>query len=574
MALTQPIEAESTAEPAPTRTAAAVEPRPWPGIVLAAGMALTAAVLIYAGRELTFFYDEWDFILGRRGGGLESLLEPHNEHLSLVPVVAYKVLGSIVGLEQYIAYRLVVVGLHLLAAGLVFRIVKARLGAWEGVLAAGFLLGLGAAWQDLLWPFQIGFIGSVVAGLGALISLDRGTRRADVTAAALAGGALASSSLGVPILIGLAVELLAARRGGHRRLAVVVGPPFALYALWSLLYGRSALDGENLDAAAGWTVDAAGAAAGAVAGLELREGRVVLLVLLVALVAGVATRRVRVTPRLAGLAATALAFWVLTALARADQVPPDASRYLYLGGVVVILAVAEALRSLPRPRWALAATALVLAAAAAANAVDLRDGARGLRATSDVVAAELAAVELAGDAVPPDYQPDPARAPQLRAGPYAAVVKDSRTSAADDPERLGEAGGAARFEVDRVLQELGAVTVSPASPGRRAGAAPAVERASGARVSPSAGCLRVAPAGGARAEVDLVLPAAGLDVVRSRSPVELRARRYFEQFAQGPVGRLGLGAPASVIPRADKAKVPWRLRVSATAPLALCARAG
>src|SRR5436305_3106217 len=43
-----------------------------------------AVVLLYAGRHLTFFYDEWDYVLGRRGSSVAAYLDPHNGHLSAV----------------------------------------------------------------------------------------------------------------------------------------------------------------------------------------------------------------------------------------------------------------------------------------------------------------------------------------------------------------------------------------------------------------------------------------------------------------------------------------------------------
>ncbi len=70
----------------------------------------------YAGRHLTFFYDEWAFILTRRGGGLGTYLDPHNGHLALFPVIVYKVLFATVGLRHYTPYRVVEIALHLLAA--------------------------------------------------------------------------------------------------------------------------------------------------------------------------------------------------------------------------------------------------------------------------------------------------------------------------------------------------------------------------------------------------------------------------------------------------------------------------
>jgi hypothetical protein len=47
-----------------------------PTLVLAGLLLVAGCLLLYAGRHLTFFYDEWAFILGRRGGGLHAYLDP------------------------------------------------------------------------------------------------------------------------------------------------------------------------------------------------------------------------------------------------------------------------------------------------------------------------------------------------------------------------------------------------------------------------------------------------------------------------------------------------------------------
>jgi len=40
-------------------------------------------------------------------------------------------------------------------------------------VATAILLFMGTAYQDLLWPFQISYLGSVAGGLGALALLER-----------------------------------------------------------------------------------------------------------------------------------------------------------------------------------------------------------------------------------------------------------------------------------------------------------------------------------------------------------------------------------------------------------------
>ena len=132
-------------------------------IVLSALLSAGAFVIYFVGRGLNFFYDEWDFILGRRGNSIDSFLESHGGHLVVVPVLIYKTLFAIVGLEHYGPYRLTDLALHLLCVILLFVLVRRRVGGAVAVIAAASLLFLGGAWQDLLWAFQITYLGSIAA---------------------------------------------------------------------------------------------------------------------------------------------------------------------------------------------------------------------------------------------------------------------------------------------------------------------------------------------------------------------------------------------------------------------------
>ena len=77
-------------------------------------IALIGAVVIdHLGRGLTFFFDEWDFVIGRRAGWSDALWQPHNGHLSVLPVLAYRAMFALVGLEHYRAYRWMGIAAHL-----------------------------------------------------------------------------------------------------------------------------------------------------------------------------------------------------------------------------------------------------------------------------------------------------------------------------------------------------------------------------------------------------------------------------------------------------------------------------
>ena len=140
-------------------------------------LALLVFVLLYIkGNGMTFYFDEWDFVLRRHRDAVGVFLEPHNEHFSLVPVIVYKLLFATAGLDQYAPYRIVALLLHLTIAALVFVWVRSRAGDVLALAGATLLLFLGAGFEDVLWPFQIGFLFALASGLGAFLLLERDTR--------------------------------------------------------------------------------------------------------------------------------------------------------------------------------------------------------------------------------------------------------------------------------------------------------------------------------------------------------------------------------------------------------------
>ncbi len=323
--------------------------RRWPW-VLAGLMALDAALLLYMGRGLTFFYDEWDFVQHDYGGGVHSLLLAHVGNISVLPAAVYKLLFHLAGLNHYPVYRVAVLALHLLAAGLVFVLARRRVAPLPALLACTLVLFLGAAWEDLLWPFQIGYLLSIVGALGAWVALDSERPGADVLAMLCALVAIGSSSLGIPALVGVAVEL--AWRRQWRRLWIVAVPA-GVYCLWYLGYGESQVTESSLINAPGFAADLAAGALGGLFGRGLEWGRPLAVVAVLGLLLQLLRGR-SVRPRLAGLLAAAIALWTVTAVARSTISAPEASRYVYMGAVVIVLIAVELLRAVADPGAGLA----------------------------------------------------------------------------------------------------------------------------------------------------------------------------------------------------------------------------
>ena len=149
--------------------------------------------------------------MDRRPWRRDIFLEPYNGHLPAVPIAIYKLLFVTVGIDSVALYRLTLLGLHLVCVALLFVYARRRVGDWLAVLVAASLLFLGSGWHDLLVPFQIGFLVSIAAVLGALLLQDRRAWGADVGIAVLVALSLGSSSIGIPLAAGVLAETALSR---------------------------------------------------------------------------------------------------------------------------------------------------------------------------------------------------------------------------------------------------------------------------------------------------------------------------------------------------------------------------
>src|SRR6266404_1190922 len=172
----------------------------WPPIVLALG---ALVLLVWLGRDMTFYHDEWALIL-KRDLSINGILAPHNEHLSATLVVLYRVLIGTVGLGSYWPYLGVTFALHLVVAGLVYVIVRSEASTGWALGALAVMLVLGSGGDDILWAFQSATIGAVAAGIGAIVVAPR---RPGI-AAALLTTAVATSGASLAFFVGAGVRLL------------------------------------------------------------------------------------------------------------------------------------------------------------------------------------------------------------------------------------------------------------------------------------------------------------------------------------------------------------------------------
>ena len=280
--------------------------------------AATASLwLMILGRGLTFFYDEWDFIDTRN----ESFWHDYSCHTMGIPD-RYRSQCIVcclltVGLQHYWPYRLVLVGMDLLCGLLVFLLLRRRVHAVIGSHgAAAILMLLGPAWQDLLWPFQIGFLGSVAGGLGALYLLGKEERlRASIGAAVCLLAAVSCSAVGVAFV----VVVLVGQILDHRWTRLwVPGISLTAFATWYAIEDRT--QGAATLPAGGTAMHflsqaAAAATFGALIGTGTSAGGIFAVIMALLAVFAIARASAEAF-RLVGLIAGMIAFWLMTLLAQ------------------------------------------------------------------------------------------------------------------------------------------------------------------------------------------------------------------------------------------------------------------
>src|SRR5262245_6574603 len=213
--------------------------REQPATLLAAGAMLASGILLLHWLSpLTFWRDEWDFLLHRRSWSVGTFLDPFVEHLVAASILIYKTGVSVFGMDSARPFQLVAVALFLLSVGLLFHYVRRRVGEWLALAAILPILFLGPSWDDLLFPFQMALFGSVACGIGALLALERRDQGWDLLATGLLLGSLLFSDLGIPFVAAATVQLAFDRERWRR--AFVVVAPTVLWLLWYAGWGHEA----------------------------------------------------------------------------------------------------------------------------------------------------------------------------------------------------------------------------------------------------------------------------------------------------------------------------------------------
>jgi hypothetical protein len=536
-------------------------------------------VLLLWGSKLTFLLDDWEFLLYRPGFNAHAILEPHGPHISVIPILIYKALLATVGMGSAFPFRVVSTAAFLLSAVLLFVFLERRLGQWVALVATAIVLFLGAGWEDLLWAFQIGYFGSMAAGLGALLLLERDGRRNDALACALLVVSILFSSLGIPFVIGVAVQVLL-RPDRRRRLWVFVVPA-VVYGLWWLGWGHngeSVASLSNLAKTPAFVLDGIAASFASAFGLAISGGGLEwgrpLAVAGIGLGLWQLRRLGRPPPWFWIVLAVGASFWILAGINQMPGREPASSRYQYVGVIFTLLVAAELLRGLRPGRGTLTVILVAAAGAIAGNVYYLHQAYLSYHSTSQLEKADLGALELARGTVEPGFVLSEELADtgyvHVDAGSYFAA-RDQYGSPAYDPSELAQAPEFARYAADKVL--FGALRLalaevpSSALPGgpRR----PAQAASDGSVEVPAGTCLRVRLEGSAPL---LSLPLQGVVFRAGHQPI---ADVKMLRFAAGefPIDFQQEVAPGRAVEIAtppDRSSVPWKLLLEGGGTATVC----
>jgi len=540
-----------------------------PQLLLLAALIVAAVVTLVLVRHLTFFADTWEFLINRRHLTVDAVFEPHNEHIVVIPVLITQLFLRVFGMTSAMPEYVLLTLFCLATAVLIFEYVRRRIGPWPGLFAAALVLFLGPAFEVLLWTFEISYVGSMFFGLLMLLALEERTRRADILACVSLVLCFGFSSLGIAFAVAGITSVLIGPRSTWRGRAFVVVIPIVLYGLWWIGWGHNAethLTIQNIAASPTYVVEAAAVGVGALTGLgtnpssfvvEPTWGRIFLVALIIGFGVLIHHRR-RVDPVVWPIAVAAVFNWFLTAFNFIPGRDADVSRYQYLSAILVLLLIASLLRGTRiGKRWLIVGGVLTLLAIAPNLAV-LHKGREYLANETILTRSDTAALEIARPTVPPEFAFPPevtgtGALVNIVAGKYFEAVDEFGTPAYSQAE-LETAQPQGRKQADILLSHA-----LPISAETEVGVA-----------GDGQGCVA---AGGATGEQEVPLTG---EEARIEVPAGTEAApqlRRFSEPGEFPVVLAGIPSESVMtlhIP-ADESKLPWILHIASSRQVQVCA---
>ena len=565
-----------------------------PVAVLATALAAVTVTCVVAMRGTIVAFDDWNFVLDRRGGGpslipgaTDQWLQPHNGHPVMVLVGIYRAAGTLVSYNYPTMIGLAAL-VHAALAGAVYVYSRRRIGPWGALVPALLIAVLGRGASVVLSPVVMAFTLALLAGVIALNVIDGQGNRRPVITAFLGLFALCSSGLGVARVFTIAADRLPRCRT-WQSVAVwsaTTAAPLAAFALW---YVNLRDDTRRSTGFAGSITFALRLLANGVAALfgVGRERAPILAFALVSALSVLLVLRRHVVDwyRLGALAVGLATDLALVSWARAGYESSASGRYLYVVGVQVALIGAEATRGLAlsteRGRRVMATISVAIVGAAAfagsgAFRTVATDFSRDNRRTQVALAAFLRA-QTNGAIFADEFQPDPEFAPQVTAARFNGLI-------ADGTNPLRGRGPTPRTQDERKLADFfDGQSLVRLLPSRAAGAATesAFDFSSSAPVESDSNNIRSESKGGCTtlrsigvgAFADLQVPLAG-DTWRisSTGSTLLQTRRLAETFSGRNVATVTarMDALITVAASVERPARPLVVRIEPSADAIVC----
>ncbi|HKT83088.1 MAG TPA: hypothetical protein VJQ84_04545 [Solirubrobacterales bacterium] len=548
--------------------------------VLALAYAIAAVLILVWGEGQTFINDEWNYLVNVRGFSPETLVHPQNGHLILVPLLIYKALFATVGADSHVPYQVVTVVLHLTVATLFFALVRSRLPLAAAVALTVLVAFFGAGWDTVMGAYEIPNLTGMATGLAALLALERRTAVGNVLACILLGLCLASFSVGIAFALGALFAIWLGGRAEWRRAWIVLVPAalYFVWFLWARKFGQSEVTAEALSSLFSGMADQLAALSAAITGLFRVPGNAELtdliqvrpewgypLAILLGALGALHVRRAPRSIRFWMVAGTLVIYLALVAAGLSPARAPNASRYVYMGGILLLLLVVELGRDI---RWSTTVgliAAVFLALSLLANVAELRVGGHLFSAEGETNRATLTALELSREHIDPSVAVEDGSEthshPDMLFPAYAyfEAAEDFGSPAYNEAE-LVASGEQAREAADQELVRVLGIAPQPLR-GRLAsrGPAPKPLAESEGTVRRLGGCVVLRPEPGRTASFQLELPPGGLAyATRPGTTLEVGLARFAEAFATPVPATFDRGEIA--IPP-DASAVPWRAEI-------------
>jgi len=479
-------------------------------------------------------------------------------------VAIYKLLLAVFGMTSPLPFHVTSTVIYLAAAVLLFVYARRRVGDWLALMASVLILFFGAAAVDLLSPFQMFFSGSIAAGIGALLALDRDDSRGDAIACALLVVSICFSEAGIAFTVGVFVRVALGARPLRGRVFVWL-VPLALYGLWWLGWGHTAeshLTLHNVATSLPYVVNAAAAAIAALVGLSSasdalpeasgQQWLAAAFIAALALAGWRARRLGRIPSGVWPVLAIGVTFWALAAFNQFWGRAPGNGRYIYPSAVFVLLIAIELLRGV-RVGWrGISVAAAVTVVGVAANLQFLSDGYRYYFKPANLQQrGALSALDIASPDNPSfvlNANTSPVTFFDIDTTQYLSAVK-AFGSPAYTPEELASASASSRQEADRVMGAMLGLALKPGG-------------------APHGSCRTIQATSTGPAEVELTPGTAVLSASN-----ETEAKVMLGRFSDGlpfDAGSLSPGSRASVTIPADRSDRPWRLGAHGRGPVTVC----